>query len=141
MKTIDILVISGFVLWIISCAFFYKETVYLRQSKIYKGVVVGMESKLNSNGIGYKPKISYITEDGLQRSFTRSFGTNPPGLNLEEVVGVAQNVNTGEVKIATFGHRFGFALFVFCVGSSLLLFSLLFKIGSSAMNAIAPVSV
>lgn len=135
MKFNEILIVLGSGFWIIAGVFFYKEIVFLRHSRIYKGVVVEMESKLNSNGIGYKPKILYTIEDGSKKSFTRAFGSNPAGLTLNETVAIAQNTNTGEVKIATFGHRFGFALVVFCIGFSLLLFSFLFKFGSLVMNS------
>ncbi len=122
--------IVGVTFWMMSLIFGWAEWRFIKASKIFDGTVTALVPSRSSKGISYKPRVVYVDEAGEKREHTRWFGSNPAGLEIGEKVLIAVNTLRNEVRIASFGHRFGVTALFFALGLASNSMGIIFSVGS-----------
>ena len=108
-----------------------QEHAWLKSARIVPGTVVELIQVSGAKGRpSYRPRIRYTTPDGAIHDFIRTYASSPAGVDMGESLAVAYHDATPQdLRILTFGQRFGFAVFVAVLGICLILLGTAFQLG------------
>ena len=108
-----------------------QEHAWLKSARVVPGTVVELIRVKGTKGKpSYRPRIRYTTPDGAIHDFIRTYASNPVGVDVGESLAVAYHDATPQdLRILTFGQRFGFAAFVAVLGIGLMLLGATFLAG------------
>ncbi len=120
------LALLGFAGWLA-----LREHVWLKAARVVPGTVAELIPVRGSKGsTSYKPRVRYTTPDGAIHDFVRGYASKPAGLAVGEPLAIAYRDDAPQdVRILTFGQRFGFAAFVAVGGICLVLLGATFLVG------------
>ena len=108
-----------------------QEHAWLKSARVVPGTVVELIAFKGPKGrASYRPRIRYTTPDGAIHDFIRSYASSPVGVDVGESLAVAfHDATPQDLRILTFGQRYGFAAFVAVLGISLMLLGVTFLAG------------
>ena len=108
-----------------------REHTWLKAAQIVPGTVTELiPVRSRKGGTSYKPRVRYTTPDGAIHDFVRSYSSSPAGVEVGEPLAVAYRADQpGDVRIVTFGQRYGFTAGVAVLGVALALLGATFLTG------------
>ena len=115
-----------------------QEHVWLRSARVVPGTVTELIRTTGRKGrSGYQPRIRYTTPDGTVHSFVRGYASTPADLTVGESVTVAYHDDRPQaLRILTFGHCYGFSVFLAVFGVMLILMGMAYLLGGRYVPAI-----
>ena len=108
-----------------------QEHAWLKSARVVPGTVVELIAfKGPKARSSYRPRIRYTTPDGAIHDFIRSYASGPVGVDVGESLAVAfHDATPQDLRILTFGQRYGFAACVAVLGIGLMLLGATFLAG------------
>lgn len=115
----------GVAILALSIYLLYKNTIFIKNNEKAFGEVVALDKIYRkTNKPTYKPIFEFKTKTGEIIQYTSISSSNPPSWKIGEKATYIYNINNPKKgKILTFYNVFGFALFLFCIATLLIIIS------------------
>jgi hypothetical protein len=107
-----------------------REHLWLKSASVTDGKVVELIRTRGSKGrSSYRPRVSFVAQNGTTHDFVRGYSSNPPGCRVGDPVLVAYDPRTYEGRILTSGQRFGLTAALGAVGLASTVLAVVFMVG------------